>query len=254
MAVMDEFREEREALKNGTRQQKLEYFWLYYKWHLIVGIAAVIAITSFVYNLITQKDTALYVLMLNSFATAEDAGEAYKQDFLKAANIDTDEYDAIIDSSLYMDLNSMDEMTYSTVQKIGVYVAAKELDLFAGDEEIFKHHAYLDYMADLRDVLTPEQIEKYSSDFFYIDREVLKAKDAANDALEEYTLPYPDPKKPEDMADPVPVGIFLNNVSEEFKNNYSFKKKDSGVIGVIINTTHPENAQSYIDYIFTSAE
>ena len=27
MPVMDEFREEREALKNGTFKQKLQYFW-----------------------------------------------------------------------------------------------------------------------------------------------------------------------------------------------------------------------------------
>ena len=33
MAVMDEFKEEREALKNGTPKQKLAYFWYYYKWH-----------------------------------------------------------------------------------------------------------------------------------------------------------------------------------------------------------------------------
>ena len=29
MAVMDEFKEEREALKNGTPKQKLAYFWYY---------------------------------------------------------------------------------------------------------------------------------------------------------------------------------------------------------------------------------
>ena len=35
MAVMDEFKEEREALKRGTPKQKLAYFWYYYKWHVI---------------------------------------------------------------------------------------------------------------------------------------------------------------------------------------------------------------------------
>ena len=34
MAVMDEFKEEREALKRGTPKQKLAYFWYYYKWHV----------------------------------------------------------------------------------------------------------------------------------------------------------------------------------------------------------------------------
>ena len=30
MAVMDEFKEEREALKNGTPKLQLAYFWYYY--------------------------------------------------------------------------------------------------------------------------------------------------------------------------------------------------------------------------------
>lgn len=48
MAVMDEFKEEREALKNGTPKQKLAYFWYYYKWHVIIALVVIIMIVSFV--------------------------------------------------------------------------------------------------------------------------------------------------------------------------------------------------------------
>ena len=48
MAVMDEFKEEREALKNGTPKQKLAYFWYYYKWHVIISLVVIILIVSFV--------------------------------------------------------------------------------------------------------------------------------------------------------------------------------------------------------------
>ena len=44
MAVMDEFKEEREALKNGTPRQKLAYFWYYYKWHVIIALVVIIMI------------------------------------------------------------------------------------------------------------------------------------------------------------------------------------------------------------------
>ena len=37
MPVMDEFREERETIKNGTFKQKWQYFCDYYKWHVIIG-------------------------------------------------------------------------------------------------------------------------------------------------------------------------------------------------------------------------
>ena len=67
MAVMDEFREEREAMKNGTRKQKLEYFWCYYKWHVICTVAAIAIISSFIYEGVTRKDIALYATFLNSY-------------------------------------------------------------------------------------------------------------------------------------------------------------------------------------------
>ena len=35
MPVMDEFREEREAIKNAGWDYKLKYFWDYYKWFVI---------------------------------------------------------------------------------------------------------------------------------------------------------------------------------------------------------------------------
>lgn len=56
MAVMDEFKEEREALKNGTPRQKLAYFWYYYKWHVIIALVVIIMIVSFIKQLTDRKD------------------------------------------------------------------------------------------------------------------------------------------------------------------------------------------------------
>ena len=66
MAVMDEFKEEREALKNGTPKQKLAYFWYYYKWHVIIALVVIIMIVSFVKQLTDRKDPAFYAVMLNA--------------------------------------------------------------------------------------------------------------------------------------------------------------------------------------------
>ena len=52
MPVMDEFKEERESLKNGTPKQKLTYFWDYYKWHVIVAIVAIIVVVTFIQQIL----------------------------------------------------------------------------------------------------------------------------------------------------------------------------------------------------------
>ena len=77
MAVMDEFKEEREALKNGTPKQKLAYFWYYYKWHVIIALVVIIMIVSFVKQLTDRKDPAFYAVMLNaSLLRSDDLGTA----------------------------------------------------------------------------------------------------------------------------------------------------------------------------------
>ena len=77
----------------------------------------------------------------------------------------------------------------------------------------------------------------------------MDAKQEAIDNLEDFTQPYPDPTKPEEMAEPIPVGIFLDNASEAFKNNY-VSSEDTLAIGFVINASDIENGQMYIDYIF----
>ena len=42
MPVMDEFREEREAIKNSSMKKKWGYFLDYYKWYVIGGAAIIL--------------------------------------------------------------------------------------------------------------------------------------------------------------------------------------------------------------------
>ena len=66
MAVMDEFKEEREALKNGTPKQKLAYFWYYYKWHVIISVIIIGMLVSFIYQYVNRKDIAFNAVLLNA--------------------------------------------------------------------------------------------------------------------------------------------------------------------------------------------
>lgn len=248
MAVMDEFRKEREAVKNGTPKEKLSYFWNYYKWHVIVSVCVIVCIASFVYQLVTKNDTGLYCVFLNNWAVSEDNTEAYLQGFADFAGIDTSDYDIILDNSLYLNLDTYDENSYAAVQKIAVLIAASEIDVLAADQETYEYYAYMDYLIDLRTVLSEEQQAAYEPYFFYVDRKVVEAKDEANSNNEDYELPYPDPTQPQDMEDPVPVGILLDAASEEFSQSFAFSSTQA-VIGIVCNTTRSEQASAFLDYV-----
>jgi len=71
--LMDEFKEEREALKNADFKTKWDYFWEYNKTKVfIIGIFAFLII-GYLYSVVTQKEDAIFVAMLNSVPGSEES-------------------------------------------------------------------------------------------------------------------------------------------------------------------------------------
>lgn len=247
MPVMDEFREEREALKHGTPKQKFAYFLDYYKWHVIIAVAVIAFIVSMVYQSVTRKDTAFYAALVNVYPVYSDE---HASCFAEYAQIDMDEYDIVLDSSMHIDRTSMDQETVTTTQKLMVYIAAREIDVIISDDATVEQYAYNESFFDIREILSQDQIREYEPYFYYMDQAVADSiHDAQNDPNYDYTQApsYPDPRKPEDMEKPIPVGIYLDNATS-FKEAFWFTKGD-GVITVAATCPHPETAAKYIDFI-----
>ena len=247
MPVMDEFKEEREALKHGTPKQKLAYFWDYYKWYVIGGAAAVAFIVSMIYQMVTRKETAFYALMLNGteYNFMEDTS-GNTAAFAEYTGIDEDKYQILYDTSVQIGTEAGDD--YDSSQKLMVYIAAGELDVMVSDADSLTKYAYRENFKDLRDFLSEEQLEKYQDSFYYIDNAVVKELDAANEAYDfDYVPDYGDPHHPEEMEEPIPTGIFVNEDCPLLKD-YFFRGEDVAV-SVLINTERPELASCFIDFL-----
>lgn len=245
MAVMDEFKEERATLKNATFKEKLSYFWDYYKWHVIITVCAVAFIGSLVHQMVTAKDSAFYAVLLNtSPMTTEDT---YSQEFAEYAEIDTKEYNIFFDTSLYYNEGLMDEMSYTTTQKLMVYTAAGDLDTMITDEESFRKYAHSEAFFDMRDILTPEQLEKYADRLYYVDWAVVEEINEAASNLDDFEPEYPAPTNPEEMEDPIPVGLYLTDC-EGLRENFYFRG-DEVVMGAYVNTSHLDNVLKFIDFV-----
>lgn len=255
MAVMDEFKEERAALKNGTFKEKLSYFWYYYKWYVIGTICVVAFLGSFVHQFVTRKDTAFYAVMLNaSTMNPLEADDPYALEYAEYAELDLNEYDIFFDTSLHIAENGMDENSYTSVQKLAVYTAASDLDVMVTDTDSFRKYAYSYTFHDLRDFLSAEQIEKYEPYFYYVDQKVVAEIDAANSALDDTYVPdYKDPTKPEEMDTPIPVGIYLDH-STKLRESYYFRGPEGAaehvVMGIYCNTTRTDNVMKFLDFVW----
>ena len=249
MAVMDEFREERQALKDASFKKKWEYFLDYYKWYVIGGIAVIAFIISMVHNALTAKESALFGYFLNTYADIEQ-NEAFLNEFATAKEIDTKEYSLTIDTSLQYTKGGMDQNSYFTIQKIMVTLAAADVDFLAGDEDAFEYYATSDTFFDLREIYTDEELEKFKDYIYYVDMDVVREKAAVVDSgqFEDYEAPVYDHFKPEEMGDPIPIALCIQDCPK-LDQTYYFHQ---GAIpmGVVVNTKHLETTKEFIDYLF----
>ena len=248
MAVMDEFKEEREALKHGTPQQKFQYFLDYYKWHVIIAVVVIIMGIYTVREIMGRKETALYTCLLNTLEL--DASE-FNAGFAEAINLNTDKYQLLFDASNWIDLGSMDEATIANSQKLMAHLAAGELDIMITDTDSIVNYSYQEDFFTMEELLSPEQYEKYKPYFYYIDmaaaEEWHKFITDYDNLLSDTSYDFPDPKKPEEMTSPVAVGIFLDEC-DAFLKCYHFRSDDV-VFGVFRNTARKETALQYLDYV-----
>lgn len=248
MPVMDEFREEREALKHGTPKEKLSYFVYYYKWHVIVAICAVTMITVLANQILTRKDKAFYVALVNGIDTAPVESE--DDPFAKYSGIDTNKSAVVYDTSMRIDFNSTDDYSVNSAEKFVVFLAAAEMDVVISGENIIQKYAHNETFYDLTKFLSEEQIKEYSPYFYYIDRAVIDKITAAQEAYDYDFVPdYPDPTHPESMEQPIPIGIYVTGRSA-LTDRFSFVGNTSEIVlSVVLNTTRPEMASQYIDFL-----
>ncbi len=246
MPVMDEFREEREAIKNSSLSYKLKYIWDYYKWVILGTIAAILIITSIVKDVITSKDFIFYGLFLNSYSPIETI-DIYMDEFAKEYELDTENYDVELDASLSMTVDNYNEASMATINRIIASMSVGELDFIAADPAVFEHYATQNTFYDLSTLLTAEQKEKLEPYFYYMDGAEAEKRMNSDDAIA-YTPPEYDHQDPDSMEKPILVGLYIQD-SPSLSKMFVFKETQA-IYGIPVGCKHQETSLQFIDYIF----
>lgn len=250
MPVMDEFREEREALKNANFKTKWQYFLDYYKWPVIITAAIVISVISIIYTIITAKDYALNGYFLNTYADT-DKSEAFQEILCEDLGIDSSKYMIYIDSSLNFTRGSFDESTYASSQKIMATMAASDTDFLAADEDAFAYYATTDTFFDLREIYTDEELTEYSEYIYYIDMDAVRARSEAaadyNPDLDITIFDQYDHFAPEEMSDPIPIAFCIED-SAKLEGTYYFREGHM-LLGIPANTQRLDTVKQFVAYL-----
>ena len=117
----------------------------------------------------------------------------------------------------------------------------------AADEDLFLYYSYLGYTTDLRTVLSAQQLAALQPHLHYVDGKLLEQQENSEGGLSFAYGDCPDPKKPEAMTDPIPVGIDLSAATQAFRSSYTFSS-DVPVLGLCVSSANPGIALSFLQY------
>lgn len=249
MALMDEFKKERKAvLQNGTIKQKISYIWDYYKWHIMIPLILIIALISFIVNLVTRPDIILNGVMLNVYNVESQASPTeLLEDFYKAQEIDSKEKEINLNSSLNYSVDNKNS-NYQTMQVLTAWLFADQLDFITGDASSLTDLAYREYFTDLRDYFSEDELAKYQPYFLYIDYDLYMKRVETADNLEDISsIVLPDCTKPEEMKDPIPVMIDMSQ-SKKLTEIYG-EKFDALALGITVKETNKDMTLKFLDYL-----
>ncbi len=248
MPVMDEFKEQRDALKSKSPKEKISYFFYYYKWHVLGGAALVALLFALGRDMLNAKDVALFGAFVNASSTSLESPDEFVEDFAAYADIDLEQYSMDFEHTLRMG-QSLDSLGLEANQMIMVYMAAGDLDVMAMDEFNFNKYSYKTAYSDLRTHFSEETLAQYEEYLFYIDEAFLtEVERISKEETLDYVIEYPDYTNPDAMENPIPVGINLA-ASAKFREYFSYGD-ETAFIGIVLNTKQPEHCRKLIEFLF----
>ena len=136
----------------------------------IVALAIIGIISFLIIHYVTQKDTALEIMAVNAMQSADNpAGDSgYYNGFLKENGLDPDKSEVLVSSNLGASANENDGASAESIQMIQSRFMTQSVDVFFADYDFFYSLGEFDYLADIREYLPEELLEKYKDDLVYV--------------------------------------------------------------------------------------
>ncbi len=245
MTIKDARKEQRESIKNRSLKERFSYFWEYFGMKTIAAVLAVVVVIAFIFTMATKKEYAFTGVFFG--AQAQPHAEEYVKEYANSTGIDLSKYKVTVNCNpdIRMDQQVTQEI-HDYMQTFASMVSTNSVDCYAGNEELFLYYAYLGYAADLRTVLTEQELAALAPYLRYIDNALIEKQEREDGGLTDAFFQRGDPTHPEQMEDPIPVGISLEVAEASFLAHYRFC--EDGVIGICATSSFPKNAQAFLRY------
>lgn len=242
-SVNDEIREQQQKLKGKPFKEKWAYFWEYYRIHTLVTICVAAAAVSLIHTVVSQKDSALDVALVNAYLKDGLQAQEVAADFEAYAQVDTGKYEVVIDPDLYVDYDGQDQYSYLNMQKLTAMAAAKALDVVLTNEAYIDHNIGTGLFIDLHEFFTDEELARYEDRLIYrvIPEEDVAEYDIAEDGTGAASDAAPDADTDDSAA--VPIGIDVRD------SKYLYSDQIDGWFCIVSTAQNVDNAKLFLEYL-----
>lgn len=224
MAKMDEFREEREAIKNAPLKERLEYYWEYYRAPVFGTLLAVGLIISFIVSIVSKPEYVLNGYFINRYWLMDEGEDCqpFAREYLEYRGYDVDKYGMGINGTLsYVVTDEDEELVESTlyaIQLIGAQCGAGSVDFMVADIVTVREFDGANYFIDLREIYSEEELKRYEDQLVYSEN---------------------------DSSKPIAIDV---TESQKLQDVYAMRH-DELVIGIFGNAEHTEEGKYFIEYL-----
>ena len=240
---MKKLKSEIRKMRGMKPREALDYFWTYYKIHLMF-----LAIIIFFAVLILQanfgkKQELVFAAMLVDTGIPQAAADSAAAGYAEWLELDGETQHVTLDASV-----NIEGGTVAGLQKLMVSVAAGEIDALITDLDVADYELKGGALSDLQVVLPEETLAHWHDRLLYADADALAAWVEANRAgeAEQITLLSPDPAG---MARPVPVGV---DITEECRRAFQRPAEYGQLIyTVAVTTRRQEESARFLTYLQT---
>ena len=197
----------------GSRREKLEYFWMYYKIPFLAVVAFLVIAIYFVSAAVTEKENGFSAILFDIHTDAEQSG--LEEEYADYADIDTKKYEVLINTSLLLDDTSSTNYKISSISKFYSLIGTEDLDVC---------------------MMTEADFEKYEKEGTYLDLSTCMTKEELSKFPELYE------------QDGKVLGIYGNELSK-IKEISGYPDGEKAIVGIVYNSKHVERSISFLEYL-----
>lgn len=162
--------------KKMNTKQKVNYFWDYNKWKVIITCLVLVMLISIIHTLIEgKKEPSICLALVNSTVVKEEDTELLST-YVKEKNIDIDKHPAKLEANMIHpelsgDMGAADSIAVMNIQRYQLLLVEGDIDITISTKWAVEEYAKNNCYRNLQDFLPEKLYEKVKNHLFYYEKE-----------------------------------------------------------------------------------